>query len=122
MVDTIRTLADLQALLGDNIIGDISAQDVRDLLVSSVPTARTTSFAENSGTVTILSGTTSIVVTHGLSVTPTLRDISVVAGEDPTNSVGLIWVDTITSTQFTIHCEANPGASNLDVGWRVVVL
>ena len=75
-----------------------------------------------SGTATILNGNTSVVVTHGLAVTPTLADISVVAGEDPTNSVGLIWVDTITATQFTIHCEADPGASNLDLGWRVVVL
>ena len=75
-----------------------------------------------SGTATILSGNTSVVVTHGLTVTPTLADISVVAGENPTNSVGLLWVDTITSTQFTIHCEADPGASNLDLGWRVVVL
>ncbi len=34
MADTIRTLAQLQALLADNTIGNISAQDIRDLLVS----------------------------------------------------------------------------------------
>ncbi len=34
MVDTQRTLAALQALLADNSAGDISAQDVRDMLVS----------------------------------------------------------------------------------------
>lgn len=37
MVDTVRTLAALQALLADNTAGDISAQDVRDLLVSAYP-------------------------------------------------------------------------------------
>ncbi len=35
MVDTVRTLAALQALLADNTAGDISAQDLRDFLVSS---------------------------------------------------------------------------------------
>lgn len=34
MVDTIRTLSALQTLLADNTAGDISAQDVRDMLVS----------------------------------------------------------------------------------------
>jgi len=36
MVDTIRTLADLQTLFADNTAGDISAQDLRDFLVSSM--------------------------------------------------------------------------------------
>ena len=34
MVDTARTLAALQTLLADNTAGDISPQDVRDMLVS----------------------------------------------------------------------------------------
>jgi hypothetical protein len=73
---------------------------------------------ENKGTATINSGTTSVTVTHGLAVTPTLDDISVVMGENPTNDPGNIWVDTITSTQFNINCRNDPGASNLDVAWR----
>lgn len=36
MADTRRTLAALQALLADNTAGDISAQDIRDMLVSLV--------------------------------------------------------------------------------------
>lgn len=35
MADTIRTIAALQTLLADNVSGDISAQDVRDFLVST---------------------------------------------------------------------------------------
>jgi hypothetical protein len=35
MVDTVRTLSALQTLLADNTAGDISAQDVRDFLVSA---------------------------------------------------------------------------------------
>ena len=34
MADTIRTIAQLQALLADNTTGDISPQDLRDMLVS----------------------------------------------------------------------------------------
>jgi len=36
MVDTIRSISALQALLADNTSGDISPQDIRDLLVSLV--------------------------------------------------------------------------------------
>ena len=37
MADTQRTVAALQAILADNVTGDISAQDVRDMLVSLAP-------------------------------------------------------------------------------------
>ena len=38
MADTVRTLAALQALLADNSTGDISPQDLRDMLVSLAST------------------------------------------------------------------------------------
>ncbi len=41
MADTLRTLAALQTLLADNTSGAITAQVVRDLLVSVYPTGRT---------------------------------------------------------------------------------
>jgi len=37
MVDTVRNLSELQTLLADNVAGDISAQDVRDFLLSVYP-------------------------------------------------------------------------------------
>src|SRR3990167_284713 len=40
MADTIRQLAALQALLADNTSGAISPQDLRDFLVSALPTGR----------------------------------------------------------------------------------
>lgn len=40
MADTLRTLSALQTLLADNTAGDISAQDIRDFLVSVYPTGR----------------------------------------------------------------------------------
>jgi hypothetical protein len=72
------------------------------------------------GTATILNGTTSIAVTHGLEYTPTQEDIMVMAGENPTNAVGSIWTSTFGAAQFTINCENDPGASNLDVVWWVL--
>lgn len=36
MVDTMRTLADLDLLLADNKVGDISAQDLRDALLATI--------------------------------------------------------------------------------------
>ena len=74
---------------------------------------------ENSGTATVLNTTTSIVVTHGLSYTPSLQHIMVLGAENPTTAVGTIWVTTITSTQFTINVENDPGASNFDMVWHV---
>ena len=75
---------------------------------------------ENSGTATIVSGTTSIVVDHGLDVTPSAGDIMVT----PMGSLGsasYFYIDTFTSTQFTIHTNADPGA-NVDFAWKAIVL
>lgn len=77
---------------------------------------------EASGTGTIASGATLAVVTHGLSVTPTIDDISITLGELSSNDPGQIYVNTITSTQFTVNCRNDPGASNLDFAWRVTTL
>ena len=73
----------------------------------------------NSGTATILTANTSIVVAHGCAYTPTAADITITPTENPTNTPGLLWVDTIGAANFTINCENDPGASNLDVSWSV---
>jgi hypothetical protein len=72
----------------------------------------------NSGTATIPSASTSVTVSHGLSVTPAAGDCTFVGAEDPTNSVGTTWIDTYTSTQMTLNVENDPGASNYDVSWN----
>lgn len=74
---------------------------------------------ENTGTATVANGTTSIAVNHGLSETPTR--VIVTPAEDPTNPVTYWWVDTLGASQFTIHVDADPGASNLDFHWQAVV-
>lgn len=77
---------------------------------------------EARGTATIPSGSTSVVVSHGCSRTPTLGNITLTGGENPTTTVGTMWVSNITSTQFTINCEVDPGASGFDVGWQVIIV
>jgi hypothetical protein len=69
------------------------------------------------GTATVATGTTSIVVTHGMGVTPASSDVFVT----PIKTLGsatFFYVDTITSTQFTIHTNVNP-AANVDFAWMV---
>jgi hypothetical protein len=71
---------------------------------------------EASGTASITSGNTSVTVTHGLSVTPTLQQISVTP-QTAFGSAAKFWVSTPTSTQFTINVDANP-AQTVTFGWR----
>lgn len=74
---------------------------------------------ENFGTATINNGSTSVTVNHSLVKTPAITDFALVPGENPTNDPGNIWISGISSTQFTINCRADPGASNYDIAWRV---
>ena len=81
---------------------------------------------EAQGTATILNGATSVVVTHGLGstvtpITPTIQDITVTLAELSTADPGEIYVDTITSTQFTIRCRTDPGISGLDLAWKAII-
>ncbi|MDD3927680.1 MAG: hypothetical protein PHT33_13575 [bacterium] len=67
---------------------------------------------ENTGTATIVDGTSSIVVTHGLTATPTKVFV-----EGSTSDTTSLYVDTIGSTQFTIHSSGNVGG-NRTIYWR----
>lgn len=71
---------------------------------------------ENNGTATVASGATSIVVNHGLNMTPTLNNISVT----PTNNLGSstkYWISNPTATQFTINVDVAPGAATAAFAW-----
>lgn len=95
------------------------------VLSSTIPTQsivrNTTDFVtENNGTAVVASGSTSIVVTHGLNRTPALKDISVT----PTNSLGnatKFWISTPTATQFTINVDADPGATTATFAWSAEI-
>lgn len=71
---------------------------------------------ENSGTATVLNGSTSIEVSHGLATTPT--QVIVSPSSNPTNNVSFWYVDGINASSFTIRVNADPGAGNLSFAWR----
>lgn len=71
------------------------------------------------GTDSIASGSTSKAVTHGCGFTPTISQICITFSENPTNDPGNIWISAIGATTFTVNVRNDPGASNLDFGWRV---
>jgi hypothetical protein len=116
--------------VGINVSSSQLNIDVHDNIIRGFTTSMTASkvstihhntgfISENGGSTSILSGTTSIAVTHGLSETPNARDITFVGVNNPTNTPGHLWVTAIGSTQFTINCENDPGASNLNLRWKV---
>ena len=72
---------------------------------------------KNSGTVTLLNGNTSVVVTHGMSYTPSAGHINVTPIET-LNTASYYWVDTITATEFTINVDADP-TQDVDFAWNV---
>lgn len=67
---------------------------------------------KNSGGVDIVSGSSSVVVSHGLVRTPNRGEIQVTPRSTlATSGVNSFAVDTITSTQFTIRTNANVTAN-----------
>jgi hypothetical protein len=75
---------------------------------------------EANGTATVAAATTSIVVTHGLSVTPALKDIQVTPNNSM-NAATKFWVSGPTATQFTINVDQSPGAaSTATFAWQVI--
>jgi len=72
---------------------------------------------ENSGTATVASGQTSIVVNHGLATTPTRVQVT------PTllSNAASFWVTDKGATQFTIHVNADPGAGTATFDWRASI-
>lgn len=71
------------------------------------------------GTATVLNGTTSIAVAHGLAFTPAAGDI-VLTPLESLGAAAMFWVNTYTATQFTINVNADPG-TDVDFAWQAVV-
>lgn len=71
---------------------------------------------ENSGSNSIASGSTSVVIAHGLGGTPSAKDITIHPSNISTNTV--TWAITATdSLNFTVTLTGNPGASGYSFGW-----
>lgn len=70
---------------------------------------------KNNGSAQINSGTTSIVVNHGLARTPLVGEL-IVCPSSGLASASEFWVGGLTSIQFTISVDANPG-TNITFNW-----
>lgn len=72
--------------------------------------------SQASGIAVVLSGTSSLSVSHGLATTP--KSVTVSATEDP-NAVGAArtWADTIGASSFIIRVDANT-TGDYSVAWR----
>lgn len=114
---TTGTSAYLQ-MKDNNFTGTLSLGTITNKLIRN----NTGYVTEASGTGTIANGATSATITHGLSVTPTLADISITLGENPTNTPGAIWVSNLGATTFVVNCENDPGSSGLDFAWKAICL
>lgn len=105
-------------------MGDQNANKKISLAVATGNIVRNNQYyiTENSGTDTITNPATFQTVAHGLDVTPTVDDFTITLAENPTNAITALWVDTIGAANFNLNVEPAPGASDLDFGWKVVVL
>ncbi len=97
---------------GIHIIGGVKVGEIDNNIANSK--------YKNSNTATLVNGQTSIVVTHGLAITPSAGDIMVTPIEAWGNMTQF-YIDTYTSTQFTIHSDQNPG-QDVDFAWKASVL
>jgi len=75
---------------------------------------------ENSGTATLANGNTTIVVAHGLDVTPTQGDI-VVTPIEHWGNMTFFYIDTFGAANFTITSDQDPG-QDVDFAWKAIVL
>jgi len=75
---------------------------------------------ENSGgPVSIASGSTTINVSHGLSLQPGLQHITITPTNVPTNANVQAKVTSSSASNFTITLTGDPGASGFQFYWRV---
>lgn len=108
------------SIIGNNLKGNLTG----GMLEGSFSTATVRAVRDNigfrtfsKGIATINTGATSIVVTHGLSVTPRLSDISLQRTTSNAGTVDL-YPSAVTSTTFTIQTLPAP-SSAINVGWSV---
>jgi parallel beta-helix repeat protein len=74
---------------------------------------------QNSGNSSIASGATSVTISHGLDVTPEAHDFHMRQSGATSNPCYISAITSITSTQFTVNCNTDPGASALPFEWAV---
>lgn len=104
--------------IGTKIIGNTTAVSNSS---SSFLISRASGFvSENSGTGTLASAGTSVVISHGLSAAPRAQEIVISATSSQGSTPLFVDTTTITSTQFTVK-TASAAAANITFNWRAAV-
>jgi len=104
-------------LIGNSVLGNVQSPGLIDAGSQPKVVYGNIGFKTvNSGTATINSAATTVVVTHGLDVTPNIKDVMLTRASSNAGSVDL-YVSNITSTQFTINTAPAP-SSNINVAWQ----
>lgn len=105
---------------GNQFIGNVTGAVYMIAPATNIKRARDNNgfVTQNYASSTITSGNTSVMISHGLSVTPNASDIQIMATSGSTTDPGQIWISPITSTQFTLNCRINPGATGLNFIWK----
>ncbi len=104
-------------LIYDNIENTI-AQSPTMTLQSTKIRGNSGYVTENSGTFTILTGATSTNITHGLSYTPAIGDLTMTANA-AMGSATYLYADNFNASWFLIKSNADPVSVNITGGWSV---
>lgn len=109
---------------GDNVITGNTLSQNSAPTITMLETGGTNTIVRNNigyvteanGTATVASGTTTIVVSHGLTMTPTAANIMIT----PTNNLGAAtkyWISAVGTISFTINVDTDPGAGGATFAW-----
>jgi len=77
--------------------------------------------AKAKGTGTILSGNSSVTISHGLDIVPASKEYVEITLGNNVGAAGLtkpLWCSSLTSTQFTVSANANV-TGDFTFGWRI---
>ena len=112
---------DLNMVTNNRINGTYLASPAMSVAGAGSKVFRNQGFVtENIGTGTIVNGSKTATITHGLNYTPNSADISITWTNNPTNDTGNYWISGITSTQFVVNVRNDPGATGASFSWQVV--
>ena len=112
-IDTTKPTYAIAESAGVNIYDNIFRQNITEGYEWNIHNT------EKSGTGTLVSGTTSIAIHHGLRSTPVAGDI-VVTPIETWGSMTKFWIGNYTSTTFTIYADTNP-MQDVDFAWTAAI-
>lgn len=106
-------------IVGDNYFSECTTAISDSVDESRAPRiARNIGYAtENSGSATISSGTTYSDASHGLDITPSINDISIIVTTSM-GSASTFWTSDVDSDSFRINVDQNP-TQDVGFSWQI---